>query len=573
MHRRSSILVVLVVVSLILAGVAIFWDDLAGLTGAREREGGASHETPPISGGSLERVEQRACNLGSKILLRLWRGHAGRRSPDIVVVPKEPNFFGSLTVPNHSGPAQNLQQVPLVLYGPGRINARGIVSDRHASITDVYPTVGRLTGVELASREGELLHEALAAGSEGSPRLIVVVVWDGVGRNVLERWPDAWPTLRSLERSGTSYLDATVGSSPSITPATHANLGTGTYPRRHRVPAIFYRDESGKITGAFRGTDPSMLEVTTFADEIDLALENQPLVGMLAWFNWHLPMMSHGKGLAGADADQIALIHDPADVRGNDQFYELPGSIANFPGFEDHMLAVDLEDGEQDGQWMSHDLNERETTGSYKKDNPAWVTYQTEMVLTMLREERYGLDDDSPDLFFTNYKVADVIGHRYIMDSPEMREVIEAQDDGLRKIIDYLDSAVEEYVLVLTADHGHTPSPERTGAWAVNADELASDVDDFFGVPEDESLVMGSKTAGLFLDHDVLGALSIEEAEVAAYLQDYTIRDNWREEKLPEGYQGRGEERVLSASFAASLFPHILRCAFGSEQPPPSLDD
>ena len=84
---------------------------------------------------------------------------------------------------------------------------------------------------------------------------------------------------------------------------------------------------------------------------------------------------------------------------------------------------------------------------------------------------------------------------------------------------------------------------------------------------------MGSKTAGLFLDHDVLGALSIEEAEVAAYLQDYTIRDNWREEKLPEGYQGRGEERVLSASFAASLFPHILRCAFGSEQPPPSLDD
>ena len=573
MHRRSSILVVLVVVSLILAGVAIFWDDLAGLTGAREREGGASHETPPISGGSLERVEQRACNLGSKILLRLWRGHAGRRSPDIVVVPKEPNFFGSLTVPNHSGPAQNLQQVPLVLYGPGRINARGIVSDRHASITDVYPTVGRLTGVELASREGELLHEALAAGSEGSPRLIVVVVWDGVGRNVLERWPDAWPTLRSLERSGTSYLDATVGSSPSITPATHANLGTGTYPRRHRVPAIFYRDESGKITGAFRGTDPSMLEVTTFADEIDLALENQPLVGMLAWFNWHLPMMSHGKGLARADADQIALIHDPADVRGNDQFYELPGSIANFPGFEDHMLAVDLEDGEQDGQWMSHDLNERETTGSYKKDNPAWVTYQTEMVLTMLREERYGLDDDSPDLFFTNYKVADVIGHRYIMDSPEMREVIEAQDDGLRKIIDYLDSAVEEYVLVLTADHGHTPSPERTGAWAVNTDELASDVDDFFGVPEDESLVMGSKTAGLFLDHDVLGALSIEEAEVAAYLQDYTIRDNWREEKLPEGYQGRGEERVLSASFAASLFPHILRCAFGSEQPPPSLDD
>ena len=571
MRRKPLVIAILVISILVLAVFAISWSRSSKPPDSdRQEASGSSRRAIPE--GTFAKADRQACDLGNKVLLRLWRGHAGERSPDIVLVPKEPNFFGSLTVPNHSGPAENLQQVPLVLYGPGRINTTGTVRDRHASITDVYPTVGKLTDVALPAREGGPLHEALAGGVVGNPRLIMVIVWDGVGRNVLDRWPDAWPTLRSLERSGTSYLDATVGSSPSITPATHANLGTGTYPRRHGVPAIYYRDEEERIVGAFRGTDPRMLNVSTFADEIDLALNNQPLVGMIAWFNWHLPMMSHGKGLRGGDADQVALIHDPADVRGNDSFYETPRSVVDFPGFDKHLRVTDQQDGKKDGLWMGHDLRERQA-GSYKKDNPAWVRYQTDMVLTMLREEGYGSADAFPDLFFTNYKVADVIGHRYIMDSPEMEEVIRAQDEGLQQIVDYLDRAVKDYVLILTADHGHTPSPERTGAWAVNADELASDVDDFFGVPQDESLITGSKTAGLFLDHDVQNMLSISEVEVAAYLQDYTIRENWRGDQLPEGYQDRGEERVLSASFPAAHFPQIMRCAFGSQRPPPDLDD
>ena len=37
--------------------------------------------------------------------------------------------------------------------------------------------------------------------------------------------------LKSLIPKGIWYEHASVGSSPSITPATHATIGTGAYPR------------------------------------------------------------------------------------------------------------------------------------------------------------------------------------------------------------------------------------------------------------------------------------------------------------------------------------------------------
>jgi len=534
-----------------------------------------SEESPGPRPGerSAASLVRHACKVDRKQLLRVWRGTAGDRSPEVLVIPKEPNYFGSFSVPNHSGPAQYLQEVPLVFYGPGRIAARGMISDRHASITDVYPTVGELTNVELPQRDGKVLKEALVDGVAGSPRLVLTIVWDGVGRNVLRRWPDAWPTLKRLEREGTSFGNATVGSSPSITPAIHADLGTGSFPRTHGVPAIFYRNEEGKLAGALGGLDPSMLEVTTFADEIDKALGNEPLVGMLGWFPWHIPMMGHGTETPGGDADQMVLIKDPGVVRTNEDFYSIPPYEEGFPGFEEHALRADRSDGLLDEKWMGNELYESKRGGDLKKDNPAWVDYEADMLLTTLRREGYGSDDGSTDLFFVNFKIADVVGHRYIMDSPEMEQVLRAQDSALSRIIAQLDSTVQDYVVILTSDHGHTPSPERTGAWPLNADEIAEDVDAYFQVPEEENLVVGSRTAGLFLNRPLASEMDIDAEDVAAFLFDYSIQDNLTKESLPEGYEDRGAEHVLSASFARSQLPDVMECAYGSERPPATADD
>ena len=277
----------LILLCLILASCTFFNDndDRSAESGAAKGGGSRFITNDPI---------ERACALEKEILLRIWRGHDDDNSEDLTTVPLEPNYSGSFNITSHSGPWDYLQRVPLVFYGPETIKAQGQPLRENASIVDVYPTVGELADVSLPPRDGRVLDGAIDDDRSESPKLILTIMWDGVGRNVLERWPEAWPTLRRMEREGTSYLNAVVGSSPSITPATHSSLGTGAYPRRHGVTAIEYRDDAGNVNTAFAKRDPSGLDLTTFADEIDRELGNEPLAGLIGWRSWHQGMLGHG---------------------------------------------------------------------------------------------------------------------------------------------------------------------------------------------------------------------------------------------------------------------------------------
>jgi Type I phosphodiesterase / nucleotide pyrophosphatase len=498
---------------------------------------------------------ERACNLPVRYLRRIWRGHDPVHSEDITAVPLEPNSSGTFRVTSHSGPWDYLQNVPLVFYGPGFIKAsRGPVSGP-AETVDVFPTVGELVGIDLPRRDGRTLTEVLEPTKSAPPKLILTIIWDGVGRNVLERWPDAWPNLARLEREGTSLLDAVVGSSPSITPATHSSLGTGSYPRNHGVTAIEYRTDDGSLRDAFAKRNPSDLELTTMADEIDLALNNEPKVGMLAWKGWHLGMMGHGTMTPGGDADELALIGTNENITGNDEFYSTPSYVNPFPGLDERLEEADRSDGEADDLWRGNPLD--------LHANPGWVNYEADALVTMLDQGGYGADE-IPDLFFTNFKPTDIAGHQFTMDSPEEREALEAQDAALGRVVDYLDDEVGEYVIVLSADHGHTPSPERSLAWPIYQGRLREHVDAHFDV-EGASLITQTTAVGPFLNQDVMQASGVSEDDIARFLNDYTIADNWGEE-LPDGYEDRGDENIFEAAFSTDDIGDVLRCARKQER-------
>lgn len=501
---------------------------------------------------------RRACDLADRVLLRIWRGHHDAHSEDITTVPHFPNYSGSFNVTSHSGPWDYVQTIPLVLYGPGFIEPTGPV-DEFASITDVYATAGDLTGVSLPRRESR----SLVAEPDRAPKLIVTVVWDGIGRNTLERHPDAWPNLKRLEREGTSYLGATVGSSPSITPATHASLGTGVFPRDHGVTAIEFRTEAGDVRSAFAGKDPADLQLSTFADEIDRSLDGEPRVGMLAWKSWHMGMLGHGSSIPGGDADEMILINTHGDLAGDDTFYSFPASLKVLePRLEELAAELDESDGQRDGEWRGRDPLE-------KHDNPAWVRYQNELLLEMLKRGAYG-SDDMPDLFFTNFKVTDIVSHQYSMDSADEAIVLRAQDEALGELVDYLDESVGDYVVVLTSDHGNTPSPKRSGAWPIQQGQLQEDVDAHFEI-EKGSLIEQTTAVGPFLNADVMRAADVSESDIAGFLNGYTIRDNWADAELPAGYEERGEEHLFAAAFPSDEIDKVMDCAFQGK-PPPDLD-
>ncbi|MGH2808702.1 MAG: alkaline phosphatase family protein [Actinomycetota bacterium] len=511
----------------------------------------------------------RACDLDADLLRRIWLGTFEPRSEDVVMVPQEPNYTGTFDIVNHSGPWDYLSRVPLVLYGP-RIAAQGPV-DTPAELVDVFPTVGALTGVTLEERSGRVLDEALT-DSAGRPRLIVTLVWDGAGRNVLERWPDEWPFLAGLERRGTSYREAFVGSSPTITPSIHTTLGTGTHPNEHGVTGIYYRDGGGRIVEAFRSGDPSAMRTTTFADEIDRALGNEPKVGLIGWRTWQLGMLGHGAALDGADADEVALFrkydiddHPEAQFQKMPGTYSAPGSLAGYrwSRLTAHAESVDDSDGERDGAWLGNPI-----FGEYH-DNPVWVRHETDAILRMLEGGDYGRDDVT-DLLFANLKVTDTVGHRHTMDSPEMRGAVRALDDSLRDIVGYLDREVGDYVVILTADHGHTPSPRRSGGWPINNDELVRDLDVHFEVPEGRSIVADSIGVGLFLNFEVMRDLAVTEEDVVGFLLHYTIGDNWDQDRVPTGYEERAGEHVFAAVWGRSQQDEVMTCALGGPTPTPS---
>ncbi|MPZ69356.1 MAG: hypothetical protein GEU71_07485 [Actinobacteria bacterium] len=504
---------------------------------------------------------ERACGIDPVLLARLWRGSDGVHDQDIIFVPHEPNYVGTLAYTSHTGPWDYVAGVPLVLYGPGVVPERPPV-DRPVTLADVYPTVGRLLDLDLPAREGRPLREAID-GSLAPPKLIVSIMWDGVGNNVLDRWPGWWPVLERLAANGVSYTNATIGSSPSITPSTHSTLGAGAFPRDHGVTAIKYRTDDGDVREAFDDIKPEDLRLTTYGDDVDRLLDNEPKVGLVAWQPWHIGMMGHGAQSPGGDKDDLGLITGKTSgvlVETNPDYYTAPwGKGSPDPaGLERRLDEVDRADGEADGRWENQVVADQ-------KSNPAWVEWEADLMIDLIERRGYG-DDTVPDLLFANFKATDLVAHQTTMDSRQMALVLEAQDRALGRLVDHLENEVEDFTVILTADHGSTPNAARTGAWAILTDELTKDLNRHFSIPKGEKLIQTMPAHGIFIDPTVAERAGASLDAIARYLNAYTIGMNWTDPEPPAGYEERADEPVFEAAFPTEILDDAMECAGASSR-------
>lgn len=549
-----------------------------GMKGASN--GGAPEEIASQPGGRTahRREEPRrgkpkgwfdaACGMSETLLRRTLRGNWLGRGPNLSLISHRGNPFGDFTFSTtHSGPWDFLQRVPLLLYGPGFIRPRGDLQiGREVTLADVVPTLaGLLETPAPATAVGRPIKSALLPRDRRSKdlRLIVTVVWDGGGSNVLRRWKGSWPFLASLTKRGTFVTNATVGSSPSVTPAIHATLGTGAWPSRHGIVNITQRD-NGYLTGSFESLSPDHLEAKTLADVWDRRTGNRAKIGLVAKDGLHLGMMGHGAYLPGGDRD-IAAITGAGDAPWspgtNELWYQLPGYLLSVPGIETAAATVDRDDGKLDGRWMGHDIPGDLLADPGFNKTPVETLYQTKVSKLLLANEGFG-EDRVTDMFFTNYKDVDYMGHAYNFFEPEVRNTIEYSDAELRELVRFVNARVGEkrWVLVLTADHGQAPLPQAVGDWPIDVLELTNDLGRFADQPAAE-LVEHVKQTGVWLDRGLLSSSGMDLRDVANFLLDYTIEDNAGDSPVPRAYLDRLSERIFDAVIPSSELRRALGCA------------
>jgi hypothetical protein len=269
-------------------------------------------------------------------------------------------------------------------------------------------------------------------------------------------------------------------------------------------------------------------------------------------------MLGHGTHSPGGDRDQLGIIGFDSRIMGDPDAFSTPAYLHGFPGLGSLLAKTDASDGERDGLWMGHPVAE-------EQDNPGWVAYQTQVVEGLMGREGYGRDG-VPDILFLNYKTTDIVGHRYSMDSPEMGLVLRAQDEALGELVDYLDTNVDGYALVVTADHGHTPSPRSSGGWPIDQRELERDLDARFGITGSRGLALATSAVGPFLDRGLMAERGITADAVAGFLERYTIAENWSGGSLPPGYGSRADETIFQAVWPSARLPEIMSCAFGNSR-------
>jgi hypothetical protein len=510
-------------------------------------------DVPAVRAG---RLVEAACSLPHEWLLRTWRGWRQDRGAEIQFLPHEYDFVGS-GLP-HVGPWPYVQDVPMLWYGPGHVAARGTVS-RPVTVAGIAATQARILDFDgFHAPDGVPMTEAIASGQRPL-RLVVTMVWDAAGMDVLNAWKEDWPFLRSLIPKGTWYEHATVGSSPTSTAQIHATIGTGSFPDHHGVIGHRLRIGGHITTPWVRG--PQWLIDPTFADVYDRAMANQPLVGALATVSIHLGMLGHGSMWGGGDRD-IATTREVANAEtlGAETFewnlspllqhyYRFPSYVNDVPGFEADVRAIDAADGKIDGRWRDNDIDQL-LRGF---DTPARIPYQTRVLEEVVRREGFGADE-IPDLLFVNYKEIDYISHVWSMNSPEMRDAVAAQDAALKELVEFLDRRVGagRWALVLTADHGSMVSPAVSEGVQLSATPIAAGINAAFDHDGDEERVVQLvQPTQIFIDVPELRQNGGTLADVAGW----TLRLTLGEIAAPgvEVPADREREPAFQAAFPSAM--------------------
>jgi hypothetical protein len=327
------------------------------------------------------------------------------------------------------------------------------------------------------------------------PRLVVVIVIDQLRPDYLQRFRTHFRNtgFNLLLRNGASFSEARHLNAATLTCPGHATILTGSHADVNGIISnVWYdaasdlavncaADTSVTLIGAeTEGRSPRNLIGSTVGDELKLATNGRGKVVTVAGKDRSAIM------LGGHRADGAYWMEDTLFVSSTYYMKELPrwarrfnasGAVTAYGGKSwDRLLprAAYAALGPDDAEGEEGDISSSRTFPHRLGESHSHMLvsafeaspYQNEVVadfaMRAVAEEQLG-QDEIPDLLALGFSANDLIGHKYGPDSHEVMDVTVRTDRLLQRFFGFLDRKVrlQNVIIVLTADHGVAPLPER----------------------------------------------------------------------------------------------------------------
>ena len=458
---------------------------------------------------SEQATQPRPNSLARQRFLEMFaRAYFPGRTGQLLIVPREGDCI-TRPDPNvaymHGSPWPYDVSIPLMFAGPAVKTGSFVVP---AAQQDVAPTLAASLGVQMPPTATGRVLPILRTGF-ARPRVVMLLVLDGMRRDYFDRYASSMPTLTALRRRSAWFTQAQVNFVPTNTAVGHATISTGTDPRVHGITGVNVYDRTHRQRyDLFAGGRPHDLMALSLADVWQLATAGRAIV--LAQGSIEraaTPLAGHGAcQLNGTPVVLAAYDQQTGNWTTNPDCFRLPEYLKD-------RNAREL--WQADSEWMGHRIDSP-TDVRYSALFPA---FEADALSAMIEREPVGADDVA-DLILLNYKGADFVGHKYGPDSNELRVTLGEMDRHLARILRALEAKVgSNYLLALTADHGmpsEPSSPDRRHSAQSIVDLLHAKFD-----PETKRLItfFEPENSQIFVDEERLSALGLTLRDLARFLE------------------------------------------------------
>ncbi len=327
-------------------------------------------------------------------------------------------------------------------------------------------------------------------GFSEMPRLVVVISYDQMRGDYLDRWAKIWGDkgFNRLRKEGLNFTNCYYNHANNMTCPGHSVIMTGCYPARTGIVSNDFYDRKlakqcycvqnpTEVAGikAGEGRSAALLVKGTLGDFLQnyspksrvMAVGIKDRAGIL---------------MAGHLAQSVLWYDDSLNIFTTAKPYKYPtwltawnkkNPAANYQHkvwttvIPDSIGAKDTVKWEGDfaggGKVFPHTIPSA-TDNRFAEaftESPFSMEYLFAAAREMITKEKLGKDDNT-DLFHIAVSTTDFCGHVFGPDSREVEEMYIHADKILGEFIEYLDKSVgrKNYTVVITSDHGVGPIPE-----------------------------------------------------------------------------------------------------------------